>query len=477
MKKVTLVIPNSRWCGKREWPVLPYSALILTALLKDSFDFNIIDANGKNLDSEQFVAELKERKPDYTLVSGISSEYFRQIHHTFELIKSACPDSVTVLGGVYPTVLGEVALEDANIDYIFQGQAEERITEFLNLLTEGDDESISNLQGIGYRNKSGRVVINPLQTYIGSVKEMVRPCYDEIDLSPYLLRSIANYQLKSKVPSALVSTSYGCSQKCVFCASRTINGRKVAYRPIDEVIEEIEYLIENWKIEEVVFIDDNVFVKRDRAIRLMQTMIDRNYGLSWKALSVAAWSLDDELLSIMKESGCTQVTIAVESGSQRVVTDIIKKPLKIEIVPGIVKKCKELGMIVTSNFVIGFPGETWEEIRQTFDFAEQCDFDLVTFTIATPLPKTDLYEIAKENNLLEEGFSFMNEKYFGYSRGFITTDEFTPEELMTLRAYEWDRINFKSPEKTERIAEMFGIGVDELAAHRRKTRRFLGVNY
>jgi hypothetical protein len=123
------------------------------------------------------------------------------------------------------------------------------------------------------------------------------------------------------------------------------------------------------------------------------------------------------------------------------------------------------------------PGETWDEIRQTFRFAEECDFDLATFTIATPLPKTALFEIARNQNLLDPGFNFLDEKYLGYSRGFITTDEFTPEELMVLRAYEWDRINFNTEAKKQKIAELYGITSAELILHRKRTRAALGLIY
>jgi anaerobic magnesium-protoporphyrin IX monomethyl ester cyclase len=192
---------------------------------------------------------------------------------------------------------------------------------------------------------------------------------------------------------------------------------------------------------------------------------------------VSAWHLDDKLLDLMKESGCVQITISVESGSQRVLNKIMRKPLKLKIIPGIVKKCKEIGIDVGANFVIGLPGETWEELRQTFRFAEKCNFNLGHFHIATPLPKTDMYEIAKKQNLLPSDFSFFDPNFFGYSRGYITTDEFTPFELMILRAYEWDRINFNTPKKVEKAAEMMRLTINELNYHRKQTRLKCGIHF
>ena len=97
----------------------------------------------------------------------------------------------------------------------------------------------------------------------------------------------------------------------------------------------------------------------------------------------------------MKASGCVQLTISVESGSPRVLNRVIRKPLKLESVQPVVRWCKEIGIDIGANFVIGFPGETWEELRMTFAFADLCAFDLAHFHIATPLPKTDLYHLAQ----------------------------------------------------------------------------------
>ncbi len=209
----------------------------------------------------------------------------------------------------------------------------------------------------------------------------------------------------------------------------------------------------------------------------MNAFIDRNYNLTWKMPNVSAWHLDDGLLELMKRSGCRMITVSVESGSERVLHRIIHKPLNLDIFPGIIRKCRKLSIDIAANFVIGLPGETWEEIRQTFRLAEELNFDLCSFQIATPYPGTDFYKVAKERHLLPEDFDFRNPMYFGTSQGFITTGEFTPFELMVLRSFEWDRINFKTPGKVTKIAQLMNMTVEELNEHRKQTRRKCGVHY
>ena len=123
-----------------------------------------------------------------------------------------------------------------------------------------------------------------------------------------------------------------------------------------------------------------------------------------------------------------------------------------------------------SNFIIGFPTETWEQIRQTFSFAEEIDVDIVNFHIATPLPKTKLMKQCVELGLINE-----KDRMMGYTKGVITTKEFTPIDLQILRAYEWDRINFSTPEKTKKIASMCNLTMEKLDLWRRQTRRQLGL--
>lgn len=480
INRLVLFIPNTRWYGKQPWLLVPHSALILTSILKEEFDFCILDANAADLSEEECLARLREMNPQIFLVSGVSVEYFEQYHKSFELAKTVNRDCITVFGGIYPTVMGEEALEDPNIDYIFVGHAEGRAPEFLQLLLNDEHERARRLAGIGFRDEAGGCIINPVSSFLPDLETTmatVKPDYSLIDVKTYLQQQTRDYNYNFDGPTAILLTSYGCKYNCVFCAARTIRGKGVVFRPTADVLEEIEWLMREHGIKHLSFLDECFFAERKHAETIMNAFIDRNYNLTWKMPNVSAWHLDDELLELMKKSGCKMITVSVESGSERVLHEIIRKPLKLDIFPKIIKGCRELDIDVAANFVIGLPGETWEEIRQTFRVAEELDFDLCAFHIATPYPKTDLYKIAKEQQLLPEDFDFRNPKYFGTSYGFITTSEFTPFELMVLRAFEWDRINFKTPEKVAKAARLMNMTVEQLKEHRKQTRLKCGVHY
>lgn len=152
--------------------------------------------------------------------------------------------------------------------------------------------------------------------------------------------------------------------------------------------------------------------------------------------------------------------------------EIIKKPLKLEKAVAVTRKLKEEGIYVAANFIIGFPGETWEEIRQTIKFAEELNADYIKLFNAVPLPGTRLYEMAKEQGVLVKNFHSENVNWRNAS---IETNEFTARDVSILRAYEWDRINFSTYEKRKRTADMMGIAVSELDEIRRQTRKTLDL--
>lgn len=468
---ILLMVPNYSWFGKRSWNTLPFAIPILAAILK-KYDFEIIDCNINNYSEEEVAEILKKKDAELILVSTISYDYNRTYHKLAEIIKQVKPDCISMWGGVYVTTCVEHVMEDQNIDIAMMGHAEERLEKLVDDILNHREECIERTEGIAYR-KNGEVIINPLLSNVADVKEMVRPDYEKTDIKKYIEKeeSVAtNYVNESRKHFANVLTSYGCPYNCIFCASRSISGRKVVVRPADDVMDEIDFLVRDCGIELLNIMDDNILFDKDRAKYIFSELVRREYNIEIRIDNLAIWHLDKEILELMKSAGVTRMGVSVESGCDRVLHKIIRKPLKLEIVKPIRELCREIGILVTGNFMIGLPGETWDEIRESLKFAEYCDFDLISIHIATPLPKTDLYTYAIEYGALSKDFSFFDDSHFGMGVGYLETDEFTPRELETLRAYEWDRINFSTKEKRQRACEVLELSEVELKDFRKQTR-------
>lgn len=478
-RKVALVVAHYSWFEKRPWDEPTLSVPILTRILKPIVDLSLVDANADKLTIEETKKRIEKIMPELVLITALSAEYYKAYHTVAKIAKEINEKCKVIMGGVYPTVLAEDVIKDKNVDYAMIGYAEERLDKLVTYILQNDIEKIRNFEGLAYKI-GDKEIINPISTFIGDVKEMIQPDYSLVDLEKYIGSqdvNIANFVASSNKRNIAIMTSYGCPNNCIFCATRTISGRKTAFRKPEDVLKEIDFLVNEYHINCLTFLDDSILTDRKRAERIFQGIIDRNYNLELKVGTLAAWHLDEDIIKLMKKAGFSRIGIAVESGNERVLHKIIRKPLKLEIIPPLVKLMRKYDILMTADFIIGFPGETWDEIRETFQFAEYCDFDMAMFHIATVLPKTDLYELAKTQHLLPEDFSFYSDINFGYGRGCITTDEFTPDELLVLRAYEWDRINFSTPERRARACRIMECTEEQLYEHRKQTRRNLGIHF
>ena len=183
MNKVVIVVNNFTWYGKRPFRTWLPAIPILTALLKNEFDLQVIDGNVNNYDFDQMASEVKKSNADLVLISALSVDYQRQYHRLAEISKMALPDCKVMMGGVYPSVLAEQVMEDENVDFVMIGHAEERIAKVVRYILENDD-NIYKAPGICFR-KDGHVRINPLKQKLYMVKKMVRPDYSLLDIEKY----------------------------------------------------------------------------------------------------------------------------------------------------------------------------------------------------------------------------------------------------------------------------------------------------
>jgi len=469
-----LVIPNFSWGGGDKgtvnnilWHFIPYNLCLLAAVLEKEkkYEIEVIDEFKQQATPEQFEQLIRDKKPDVVGLSVLMDFYGKSMHIAAGIVKRVDPRIVTVAGGIYATANPKRVISDTNIDYAISGEGENALPELLSVLNHEKDVMP---KGVWYR-KEGAVVDGGHTDFITNLDDYPLPAYHLIDYAQYS-RSADRKSLDgpAEYPYARILTSRGCPYNCCFCQVNKIAGRRFRPRSAKNVLKEIDWLIHEYGIKSFIFDDDNLLTDRNRAIEIFNGM--KQYHVPWKMIATAAFLLDDELIDLMKESGCVYVDIAIESGCNRVLHDIINKPLKLDKALSVIKKLREVGIYVAANFIIGFPGETWDEIRETVRFAEMCQADYIKLFNANPLPGTRLYDMAVTQNALREGFDPEN---INWRNGCIETEEFSARDLTILRAYEWDRINFSTQEKIKRTADMMGITVDEMNEIRRASRKTL----
>jgi radical SAM superfamily enzyme YgiQ (UPF0313 family) len=368
---------------------------------------------------------------------------------------------------VYATTNSSQVIRDPNIDVVVIGEGEYVFRDIIKYLS-GDDCLPD--KGICYRDfDTGETINRGHSEFIKDLNKIPFPSYDLIDFSKYANNATRKSIDSPKAyPYARITTSRGCPFNCVFCQVKQIAGNEFRARSINNVLEEIQFLKDKYGIKSIIFDDDNLLVDRERSIDLFQGMIDRGLAMPWVMIATAVFKLDEELIKLMKTSGCDYIDIAIETGTERVMKEIIHKPVNFGYAKRMVKFARSIGIYVAANFIIGFPTETWNEIRRTLKMAEDIDADYVKISPAIPLCNTELWELCKKEEAFKDGVETNKGKW---STGQIETKEFSANELIILRAYEWDRINFTDREKLENTCKMMDVSIEEMEVIRKETIR------
>jgi len=413
-------------------------------MIEDIAEVEIIDAYKDDLSEKEFSNRI--RGFDIVGITVLFDQYALSGHKAAKIAKKQ--KAIVVMGGVYATTNREKVMEDENIDYIIVGEGEYMFRYLVNHLVDG------------VQFPKGALIASR----ITDLDNLPLPAYHLLDMDKYTNSAERkSVDTPSPLPYARIMTSRGCPYGCAFCQVESIMGKDFRPRNVSGVLDEIQWLKETYGIKSLIFDDDNLLYDRERAVALFQGMIDRGLAMPWCSLAVAVFKMDKELVNLMKASGCRYLAVAIESGTNRVLKEIIRKPVNFDHAREMIKAIKEAGIYLAANFIVGFPTETWEEIRQTIKYAEEIDVDYIKLFHAVPLPHTKLWDLCEK-----EGVSNGNGK-FKWSKGNIETSEFTANDLTVLRAYEWDRINFSDPAKRQRTCEIMGVTEEELNDIRRGT--------
>ena len=428
----------------------PLGLAYLASVLEKDYEVKILDAVVEGFENEQVIDRefkryglhfddikrgIEKFNPDVVGISCLFSTQAENSHKVIKIAKEVNPDIITLFGGAHPSVLPELVMEDGNIDFVIIGEGEHTTRELLRALETGS--GFLALDGLAFR-ENGSVRVLPKTNYIQHLDSLPFPARHLLLMEKYFKINTPMGTTTRKVPNTCLCTSRGCPANCIFCSIHTVWGRKYRPRPPENVISEMEFLIKEYGVKELQFYDDNLTFDRERAFRIFDEMIKRRLDLLWTTPNgVAIWALDEELLKKMRESGCYKISLGVESGDDYVLHRIIQKPLNLKKVKPIINFCRKLGMGIDAFFVVGFPGETKEQMEKTLRFARSLKVDNLSVTLATPHPGTRLYEICQKENYLRPGFNF---KVIRSRRGQIDTPQFTAKEVEKMVS----RVNFIS---------------------------------
>ncbi|MDA8560504.1 B12-binding domain-containing radical SAM protein, partial [Nitrospinae bacterium] len=383
-EKVLLVYPGTKTGGS----AYPMGILyIAQALRKINIEVSIFHMGTDN---------IKNFKPENYLFVGISmltdGPLIRNSLSFARLIKNFNTQIPIVIGGVHPTLLPKQSLQNELIDFVVVGEGEKTVQELALRLSKNED--ISSIKGLGYKDSNGNVTVNPEPEFLDMETEL------DFDI-PYELLS---FHSKSQMTGVALHTSRGCPYRCGFCYNVVVHDRKYRYKSAERVLEEIEYLTKKYNIHTLSFTsEDEFFIYPKRVYEIMEGIIQRGIKVQWSSFCRfdnflrGVDKIGPDFLKVLIKSGCSTLTLGSESGSQRILDEIVIKDSKVEHILRGVEILKNAKLPHQSNFICGYPTETQADFQATLNLVEKINFNNPYISTGMgkliPVPGSSIYDL------------------------------------------------------------------------------------
>jgi len=324
---------------------------------------------------------LEQFAPSIVGVSCMYDSGIASLLKTLEFLRDY-GRAIVIAGGVISSYENKSLLSAGLCHFVVQGEGEYRINYLLDNLTEENKNTPATL-GIYYKDEATETLgtSNPVQLVsdlIESHKSLAIEEYSKFgSLNPFSRIAAA-----AGSAYATIQMNRGCRGSCTFCSVRDFMGKGVRHRDIDLVLREMQYLVQDRGIRHFEWLDDDLLYYKDEFVRLFECIIEKQWDITWSANNgLIASSIDAQLMELMRESGCMGFKVGVESGNAEVLKRT-RKPATIRAFRRLSRLLEDYPEIfVGGNFMLGFPGETFAQMLDTFRLCLELKFDWAVFSV------------------------------------------------------------------------------------------------
>ena len=418
--KILLISPNIKGIAggiNRIQP--PLGLAYLASYLRDKYEVVVYDTaiegwdNFNSLDkrtisigesSENIEKAIRAISPDVVGISIVFSSMMDSAKEIASLCKQVNSKTIVVCGGSHITNLVRdwtigfryEPLNDSNVDYYFWGEGELPFVEFIERINKGKKQATSGMCFF----QNGDLIVSSKPPLL-NLTNCLDPSWDLFSMEKYFSVGLFHSAQSYSTRVLPVMASRGCPEKCQFCTTPFTMGSSVRWKDPEKLSQEIQKFAHQYAVGEIQFQDDTLTAHLSNLYKLCDRLKDLR--LPWctpNGIKVNYHSQDQsEMFRRMKESGCYQVTLACESGTQRVLNDVVKKNTKVSQFKPAIQKAKDAGLFVHTFWIVGFPDETFDEMKQTIEVASQSGADSFSVSILSPFPGTFFYHKAIRENL------------------------------------------------------------------------------
>ncbi|MDP2925977.1 MAG: radical SAM protein [Nanoarchaeota archaeon] len=375
----------------------PLGIMILSSVLKKSgHDTDLVCFKTDNV-----FEKLKELKPDivaYSITTGNHKEYIELNKKIKKELKV-----YSIFGGPHPTFYPEMINEEG-VDAICRGEGEEAFLDFIKRYKK--DKNYEKTKNFWVK-KGSRIYKNCLRKPIHDLDSLPFPDREMIYKKDNLLKDL---KIKRFI------TSRGCPFKCTYCFNRqynqlysTVKGKLVRQRSVNNVIEEIKYVKENFPLGVVKFVDDTFNMNKTWLFDFCDKY-KKEINLPF-ICNIRADLMTDEVAEKLKSANCILVYMGIETGDEKIRKEILERNMSNEQIINACKIIKEKGIKLTSQNMLGLPGEDLDYSFKTISLNSLCKPDLPGFSIFQPYPGTVLSTYSIENNYFDGDFDKLGSSY------------------------------------------------------------------
>lgn len=359
---------------------------------------------------------------DIIAISSLFTPSYQSMLDIAVVCRILHPQALIVAGGGVPTnMYREIFSNDSSIDALCYGEGEKPLLSLV--LAKHKKQYLENSPSWITRSKVVR-----MQTFqhefIEDLDEIPYD-YDICETSKYGINpSITAYaSIDEKKQNFHVMTSRGCPHQCCFCSSHTVHGKKMRFYSLDRVREDFKRLKEEYGAKTLVFQDDHLMADKNRVFQILDIIQELQLKVVFQN-ALAMYALDRKMLEALKSAGVDQLSLSAESGSNRVLREIMHKPLDLSIVKRVSDDCRELGIYTNVAIMIGLPGETKNDIEISRKFFKTVLANWYLIFCASPLVGSEMYEICRKKNYLKGDFIGSD-----YKKAVVETEDFSTEYI------------------------------------------------
>jgi anaerobic magnesium-protoporphyrin IX monomethyl ester cyclase len=430
--RVTLVNPNydePRVLKFLGLPSIPLGLGCLAACVENAgYEVTVVDAFGYKYSVEQTIEEVRKTKPDVTGISCVTCN----VDYGIKIAQEVRKFSKVLMGGTHPSLVPESVVDYA--DVIMYGEGEETILEILS----GKD--IHEIDGVIFK-ENGNVIKTPKRKPI-----------ENLDTVPFPARHLFpmhKYRQFGTMLFATMLTSRGCPMRCDYCTISHLFPEWRGRSP-ENVVDEMELLVKQYNVKGISFVDEDFLVDPERAHKICDEIERRKLKLWWGIQTRVDRIPNVDTLKRFNAVGCECLLFGVESSKEKTMKNLnrfISNNLFFEAV----RKGKESGMRVAVSSILGFPGETVEDVKNTINFVMKLNPDYVFFGVPTPFPGTRFYHQCKENDLIKEN----NLLKYTIMSPIVETELISLKELRKLLNHAYRRFYFRPLHMAKRMLYEF----------------------